>query len=246
MQWKEYRNSEKTILFLHGGGLAPWNYLEEAKLLQNQYHIVIPVLDGHSGSDCPFTSIEDNANRIIEFIDKSCSGQVFLICGLSLGGQILVEILSRRKDICQYAIIESALVYPMKATAAMIAPTLSLSYPLIKKECFAKLQFQSLHIQKKFYADYYRDSTAITRNDMTAFLKANASYILNEKIGECEAKVLILVGGRESAIMKKSAELLHKRIPNSKLEILPGYYHGELSLNHAEQYIQKIDALVSD
>ncbi len=67
-------------------------------------------MDGHSGSDRDFTTIESNAEEIIDFIDKQFGGSVLLIGGLSLGGQILLEILSRRRSICQYAMIESARV----------------------------------------------------------------------------------------------------------------------------------------
>lgn len=34
--------------------------------------------------------------------------------GLSLGGQVAVEMLSQRPEICRYALLESALVKPMK------------------------------------------------------------------------------------------------------------------------------------
>ena len=68
---------------MHGGGLAPWNFCEEAKQLKEKYHVIIPVLDGHSGSDRDFTTIESNANEIINFIDEKCSGCVFMISGLS-------------------------------------------------------------------------------------------------------------------------------------------------------------------
>ena len=58
--------------------------------------------------------------------------------------------------------------------------------------------------------------------------------------------MLVAVGSRESRIMQKSARLLHEMIPNSRLETLSGYYHGELSLNHPKQYVQKMDELISD
>ena len=52
MNYLEYGDAcNPTIVLLHGGGLAPWNYVEEAKLLQYRYHVVLPVIDGHSGSD---------------------------------------------------------------------------------------------------------------------------------------------------------------------------------------------------
>ena len=111
MRFVEYgkENHEKIVL-LHGGGLLWWNYEDVAKSLQNEYHIILPILDGHAESDKPFTTIEDNAKEIIEFIDTHCGGSVLLIGGLSLGGQILLEVLSKRNDICKYAIIESALI----------------------------------------------------------------------------------------------------------------------------------------
>ena len=59
-------------------------------------------------------------------------------------------------------------------------------------------------------------------------------------------KTLIFVGSKESNIMKRSAEILHKKIANSSLEVLPGYYHGDLSLNHPELYIQKILSLLTN
>ena len=36
--------------------------------------------------------------------------------------------------------------------------------------------------------------------------------------------------------MRRSAELLHSRIPGSALTVLPGLYHGEFSLNYPERY----------
>ena len=75
-----------TVLLLHGGGLSWWNYRETAELLRNEYHIVLPVLDGHAGSGRPFTTIEENASQIISFIGARLGGSVRLIGGLSLGG----------------------------------------------------------------------------------------------------------------------------------------------------------------
>ena len=99
------KQNQDTILLLHGGGLSWWNYREAAELFEEQYHVVLPVLDGHAGSDAPFTTIEDNAARLISYIDAHFGGQVLLLGGLSLGGQIAVEMLSQRKDICRYALL---------------------------------------------------------------------------------------------------------------------------------------------
>ena len=137
---KEYGKSNKdVIILLHGGGLSWWNYEEVSEILKSNYHVILPILDGHSGSDRDFTSIENNANEIIEYIDNNYNGNVKLIGGLSLGAQILLDILSKRDNICEYAIIESALVCQMKMTNRLIEPSINMSYGLIKKRWFSKL-----------------------------------------------------------------------------------------------------------
>jgi len=245
MKTVEYGKENKdVIIFLHGGGLSWWNYKEEAEQLSDRFHIVIPILNGHSGSERSFTSIEDNAKEIILYIDENFGGQVLLIGGLSLGGQILVEILSQRNSICQFSIIESALVLPMKLTAALIKPAYSICYPLIKKRWFAKLQFRALHINAEFFEDYYADTANISENDMVAFLTANSNYCVKDTLADCKAKVLVLVGSKEQSIMKKSAQRIADCLAASRLEIMQNFYHGDLSLNHSEQYVEKLLQLI--
>ena len=232
---KQHRD---TMVLLHGGGLSWWNYREVAELLAERYHVVLPVLDGHADSDAPFTSIEDNAARLISYIDVHFGGQVLAIGGLSLGGQIAVEMLSQRKDICRYALLESTQVKPSKLTAAMIGPTFGMSYGLVKQKWFAKLQADYLGIPKPLFDDYFRDTCAIGKADMIAFLKANSLYTIKPELSETTAKTKIVAGAKEPKSIRDSAKLLREAIPGSRIEILPGLRHGDLSINKPEQYVK--------
>ena len=227
-----------VIMLLHGGGLSWWNYREVAKLLDKKYHVVLPVLDGHGDSDAPFTSIEENAARLISYIDAHFSGQVMAIGGLSLGGQVAVEMLSQRSDICRYALLESALVKPMKLTAALIGPTFGMSFGFIKRKWFAILQAGYLGIPRTLFDDYFRDTCKIGKADMIAFLKANSLYTIKPNLSETSAKVKIVAGSREQKSIRDSAKQLQRAIPGSSMEILTGLRHGDLSINKPEAYAQ--------
>ncbi len=235
----------EVIMLLHGGGLSWWNYRDEANLLKKNYHVVLPVLDGHADSEMPFTSIENNAKELIDYIDENFSGTILAICGLSLGGQILVEMLSQRSNICKFAVIESALVIPMPLTAALIAPTFGISYGLIKKKWFAEMQFRSLIIQEKLFEDYYRDTCKIQKQDMICFMKSNSSYSVKPSLANTTAKVTVIVGGREQKIMQRSAKILRNTIPDSKLRIYDHYFHGEFSLNYPKDYVDLLTCFIS-
>ena len=245
MRYVEYgnQNPEKVIL-LHGGGLSWWNYRDVAQLLSDRFHVVLPILDGHADSDAPFASIEDNAARIIAHIDEHFGGKVLAICGLSLGGQIAVEMLAQRPDICRFALLESALVKPSILIHALIKPSFGMSYGLIKQKWFAKMQAAYLGIPQKLFDDYYRDTCKISKEDMIAFLQSNSTYSIRPTLRNTQAKVHIVFGCKEQASIRTSGKLLNHTIPGSTLEILPGYNHGDLSLNHPQAYAQKLLTMI--
>ena len=245
MQYHEYgKEHSKVIVLLHGGGLSWWNYRDTAQLLQEEYRVILPILDGHGGSDRPFTTIEETAAQIIRFIDENCGGCVELMGGLSLGGQILLEILAQRPDICRRAVVESALVFPSRLTHAMIAPAFGSCYGLVKKRWFAKVQFRSLRIQESLFEDYFRDTCAITKETMIAFLQANALYDLKPAIGRCTAAVRVLVGEKENRAMHRSAARICQALPATRLQTLPGLYHGQFSLNFPADYAQMLQMMM--
>jgi len=245
MRYVEYGNQNpETIILLHGGGLSWWNYRDVAQLLSDRFHVVLPILDGHAGSDAPFTSIEDNAARIIAHIDEHFGGNVLAVGGLSLGGQIAVEMLTQRPDICSFALIESALVKPMKLTHALIKPAFGMSYGLIKQKWFAKMQATYLGIPKTLFDDYYRDTCKISKEDMIAFLKSNSAYSIKPALRDAQAKVHIVFGSKEQSLIRTSGRLLNRMIPGSTMEVLPGYRHGDLSLNHPQAYAQKLLTMI--
>ena len=245
MKYREFGLGQKeTILLLHGGGLSWWNYLEAAKLLQTDFHIILPILDGHAGSDRPFTTIEENASEIISFIDAQFGTSVLMIGGLSLGGQILLEMLSQRRDLCSYALVESASVLPSKLTNKLIAPAFGGSYGLIKNRGFAKMQFNALHINPTLFEDYYRDTCQIRKEDLISFMKATTSYTLKDSLRSVSSEVHVYYGSRETGLIKHSAEMLGKELPGCILHPLTGFYHGEFSLNHADAYADAVRQIV--
>lgn len=241
MRYKEYgKGNQKTIVLIHGGGLSWWNYREAAELLKGDCHVILPILDGHAGSDSHFTTIEDNAAEIVEFIKDHFGGSVYLLGGLSLGAQVAMEMLSQQGDICEHALIESAMVIPSKLTHFMIKPSIVCSYGLIKRKWFSRLQFRSLKIKDELFDDYYRDTCAITKEDMIAFLRANTSYTLKQSFRNTTADVRIYYGAKETRGIKRSAQRIKECLPTATVIELSGMVHGDFSVNHAEDYVKAI------
>lgn len=229
---------QPAVALLHGGGLSWWSWQPVIDALQDQYHIITPIIDGHGeDANTTFRSITDSTNKLLAYLDAEHDGHVFAIGGLSIGAQIAVEALTRRPDLTEKAVVESALVFPMKSAAALAAPTYRLFYGLIRQRWYAKIQSRYLFVPADQFELYYRDSSPMSSDSLVNMTRSNASYTLNPAIGQTSADVLILVGEKELSVMKKSAQALHDAIPSSTLTVLSDSGHGEISLARPDEYV---------
>ncbi|MCP4176486.1 MAG: alpha/beta hydrolase [bacterium] len=238
MIFKEFGNRDNpVIILLHGGGLSSWSVEPIAEILKDRFCIITPIIDGHGeDGENQFVSIRKSAENIIKYVDEFFSGIVYSLCGLSLGAQIVIDVLTLRENICKYSIIESALTIPMKFTKTFLLPMISLSYPLIKQKWYSNIQAKFLLLPKNMHELYYIDSCKISKKSLKNIILSNSSFYINNNICKSKSKVLILVGGKEIGVMKKSAVLLSKIIPQSSTISLSNYGHGELSQLHPEEY----------
>jgi pimeloyl-ACP methyl ester carboxylesterase len=239
MIFKEFGDKNMPVIILiHGGGLSWWSWKPQIEAFKKDYRIVTPIIDGHGDAfDTTFVSIKKSAQQIIKYIKENCNGKVFAICGLSIGAQITVEILSEECDITENSVIESALVYPIKMAIALTVPLYNTCYWLIKKRWFAKLQAKSLNVPDEMFETYYEESSRMTRESLINFTISNGDYPMPLSLGNTKAKTLILVGGKEISIMKKSALLLSKTINCSILKVIEKGGHGEISLIYPDKYL---------
>lgn len=52
--------------------------------------------------------------------------------------------------------------------------------------------------------------------------------------------------GKENSAMRNSAVIIHEKIHGSSLQVLPQMYHGEFSINHADDYVDKMLEIVKE
>lgn len=238
MLFKEFGNKDlPKIVVLHGGGLSWWSLEPVISVLSQTHFVIAPIIDGHGeDGNTTFISITESSKKLVAYIDDMYNGHIYALCGLSIGAQIAVDILSRRKDICQFAVIESALVRPLKIMRTFLLPMITISYPLIKQKWYSKIQAKALFVPSEKIDRYHDDSCRISKTSLINISISNGSFVLDAKIKETKAKVLILVGEKEIAIMKRSATDLNEAIPNSQLKIISNSGHGELSLLRPKEY----------
>jgi len=217
-----------TIILLHGGGLSWWAFADIIPLLKEKYHVVTPIIDGH-GDDgkTTFISIEESAQKLLQYIDTNFKGNVHALCGLSLGGQIIIDVLSRRADIARYAVIESAMMIPPGSLTRLLAKSSGVFYGLIQYKWFAKLQAKALYVNENLFNQYFNDSKNMSKESLVNISLSNAGYTVPDQLKYSKTKVMIIIGGKEMKIMDKSARKLISILPQAQLCKNPGMKHGD-------------------
>ena len=86
----------------------------------------------------------------------------------------------------------------------------------------------------------------ISKSNMIAFLEANALCCIKSSIADCSAKSYVFVGEKENRAMQKSAKKICEALPESTLQVLPDMYHGEFSINYADNYASTVREIIKN
>ena len=105
------------VMLIHGGGNAWWNYLRQARALAERYYVILPTLDGH-GEEAATPYVSTKRRRMNCWITSTPTARASVCPGRGVsGGQIVIELLSRRADVARKAIIDGSLCIPQPGLA---------------------------------------------------------------------------------------------------------------------------------
>jgi pimeloyl-ACP methyl ester carboxylesterase len=212
------KNNDKTILFLHGGGLAGWMWDKQVEAFKD-YHCIVPDLPEHGKSiDVkPFT-IKCAADMIIEIIKNHAYESKAHLVGISLGAQIILQILSRAPEVVDHVLISGALVKNITNTESflkLLDYLIKIYEPVKDTDFFIKANMRMYHIPKNLYNEF-RESTYLIKNDsLNRILKENMFYRMPLGLEKVDTPVLIMTGEKDIKILKESALDILKVLPNS-------------------------------
>lgn len=235
------------IMLIHGGGNSWWNYLRQARVLSDRYHVILPTLDGHGEEyRSEYVSTEATADKLMDYIDKNCGGRLFALGGVSLGGQVVMELLSRKPDLTEKAIIDGSLCIPQPGMAkACIAAVRLCGWMMFsKRACRIQIALMDKLLPKKMlYPEeikryYLKDMPSVRKETLYAVYRTYmAKYSLKEGVRETRAQVMYWYGEKEMKCVKASARRFQELVPDCEIYEAKGYDHGYLSIYLPDEWL---------
>lgn len=227
LHYQEYGDKKASLMvFLHGGGVSSWMWDKQIEYFAHYHCVAIDLPEQGKSNHVDDFSIRGSAEKIIELLEEIANDKKVIVIGFSLGAQVTIQMLSMKQNLIDYAIINSALVRPISFAKKLISPSIKLTFPLIKNKLFSKLQAKILYVKNEYFDTYFKESSLMKSETLIRILEENMSFEIPNGFSKAKGNILVTVGEKEKAIMKKSAKDIVLNNSNCIGIIIPNIGHG--------------------
>ncbi|MBI4814254.1 MAG: alpha/beta hydrolase [Methanobacterium sp.] len=222
------QKNPETIIFLHGGGLAGWIWDEQVKAFPD-YHCLVPDLPEHgqSAEVKPFT-ITGAARMVIDLIrSRAHNGKAHLV-GLSMGAQIIVQILATHPEVVDHALISGTLIRGIPhgdVLLKLLDYTFKVYEPVKDTDFFIKANMRTYNISKSYFDKFKEATLQLKADSLNRILHENLFFKLPSGLEKANVPVLVMLGEKDYKVIKESARDLVKVLPNSEAYVVPKRGH---------------------
>lgn len=218
------------IVFIHGGGISGWMWKKQLEHFAD-YHCIVPDLPEHGKSinEKPL-SISDSAKRIAELIKQKTKEGKAHVVGHSLGGKVIIELLSTNPEVVDHAVVASALFRPVPMGKLLFNKvTYKTTVAMLKNKRMLDWQAGQFNFPDAYYTEnFINESKALTVEMLERIYGELYKHLaIPETLKNAAAPTLIVAGEMELKAMKQSMHDLLHVMPNAK---------GALVRNVAHQY----------
>ena len=249
MIFHTFGNAESKVIMLIHGMLTPWQIWEDAvSVLTKEYYVVVPELDAHTEDKTSrFSSVQNEAEQIRDYIIQNFRGKLYAICGLSMGGRIAATVAGMDGISISKLVLDGA---PLKKLPKILTGFMKKSYISIIEKSKKRDPKVIENCKKDFLPERYHDYFFKIADNIEA---ESINIILDSvfsdfqyKTYDSSMKILFMHGtkGNES-VSRKSAVKMKEANPQTVIRCLDGYAHAQLACFEPENWIKEIMQFLS-
>ncbi|MHB1653693.1 MAG: alpha/beta fold hydrolase [Desulfitobacteriaceae bacterium] len=219
MYFEETGNtSMPSIVFIHGGGISGWMWQKQVEHFSD-YHCIVPDLPEHGKSiDEGPLSLADCANRIADLIESRAKNRAHVV-GHSLGGKVVIELLNRRPDLVDRAIVASALYRPMFLLKLIHRPFVyKLTVAMMRNKGMLSLTAKQFKFPENLDIEKLKnDFMSLTPDSLYRIYDQLYQYQkIPKNLANANVPTLVVAGEKEPRVMKQSVTDIAEALPDAK------------------------------
>lgn len=213
MNFHTFGNKSRPAMLLIHGMLTPWRIWQEAaEHFSEDYFVIVPALDAHEeDTRSEYISVEQESEKIISYCLANVSGDIAVLCGISMGGVIAFEIFKSGKLTIDKLVLDGA---PLVGFNKLMGAMMKNQYKSLIHKSQLRVKGVMRSFKKNFLPEKYLDSYlaiadrmsdtsieniigSLSKNRLEGFSSASKTKILfcfgtkgNEGISETSAFTL--------------------------------------------------------
>ena len=235
MNFKAFgKDGAPVLMLIPGLGVSYEIFLPLVNLLKDRFSIVAVEVDGFTcGIHTEFTSIDDQARQIIEYINGHQSGRICCAYGLSLGGKILSRVLERDEVTIEHSVLDAAPLLPLPKW--LVGPLRYLQAGNVWS-CYHWTGFWRW-VFHSHYFDVLLDECrkVFPYGGTKAVLDGYKSVYTNRLESIPQVDIHFWYGTKEAFVVKAQAKHLKHLCPNTQIRIFKKMNHGQFLIDRPEE-----------
>ena len=245
MEFHEYGNpTNQRVMLIPGLGVSHEIFEPLIKLLEDDYHVIAVAIDGFIiGQRSLFTSVEDQAEQVIDYIKHRHNSHIEVIYGLSLGGKILSRIMERGAVSVDHAIMDAA---PLKALPGWLVHPLRYLQCANVWSCYHHTRFWRWVFHSHYFDTLLDECRKVyPYGGCRAVLDGYESVYTSslQRLTNAEGKIYYWHGTKEAFIARIQVRHLKSIRSDTMVDVFPRLNHGELLIEHPEEVAARIKAM---
>lgn len=251
MNFHVYSKSDTPKILLIHGVLTPWQVWEEQiKHFRHKYHVTVVALDAHEeDNQSEFLSIEQQASQIEKYCLENYSGEIFAVCGISMGGAIASVLWRNGVVKIKNLIMDSAPLIPMGKIAAKIMTNnyISIIRKSKKREPKTLKNFSKYFLPEKYLDTFLKIADNMSETSIKNMIYSVSTNELCKGIPHGETKILYMHGTRGTELFQmRCAALLKKNYPETRVICFRKTSHCEAAIFKPQKWLEVVERFLEE
>ncbi len=240
MTFRTYGDKNKPSLLLTPGlGVSYEIFLPLIERLKDKFHIIAVGIDGFLlGKESAFTSVDDQAGQIIQYVQESMNGHLDVAYGLSLGGKILSRILERNEIVIDHAIMDAAPLLPLPKWSV---DPLRYYQSLNVWTCYHWTGFWKWVFHSHYFDVLLDECKKVWLSGRGKAVRDGYKDVYTHKLESINgADIHYWYGTKEAFVAQPQAMHLLTLCPDARIEVFPKMNHGQFLVDHPDEVANRI------
>ena len=252
MRIREYgRDNPKVIVLIHPS-IVMWDYFEYViPLLQEKYHLMIPVLPGYDPeNDSDFTGVEEIAAELAEILLNRQTAAIDCLYGCSMGGSIVARFLADGRVPVHSAVMDGGITpYPLPWILTRLIAAKDFAMIFLGKLGGIKLLEKAFATDELSEEDIRYAAQVLKHMSLRTIWRTFEScnnYSMPEEIRTDCGKIEYWYAAAEEKERKADIRYIREHFPQTVFRIFRDTGHGGLAVREPERMAAEFERLIGE